>query len=116
MYRNRLRRAAALLPTGQTMNPASPQDAMFFDAEATMIVVRKMNMAIGEVDDKASALRVFTTFGGVDDEWTIGTRHYIQHDQTMRDLGQFKVVGIALPDGTTSGEVPSRKIKHWVFK
>lgn len=106
-------RSAALLPTGTTMNPSKPETAEYFDPSQTAIIVTKD----GSADPKD--LRVLTTFGDPGAAWGIGTHHEIHHDQTRRYLGTFTVVGTRnfsqdLLGGI--GNVPDRKIKHWVFK
>src|SRR4051812_17762069 len=94
-------RSAALLPTGQTINPANPDKATYFDVGQTAIVVD-----INEEFGGKPKLRVLTTFGGAG-SWAIGTRHGIHHDQTGRYLGAGVVVGIVnFSDKTWSGTVP----------
>jgi hypothetical protein len=99
-------RSAALLPTGTRLNPSAPEDATYFDPDQLALVV---------VNDETGAFRVLTTFG--ESGWPIGETHEIHHDQTMRRLGRFRVVGRAnFRTGEREGVVPNRKITHWVFK
>ena len=61
-------------------------------------------------------LRCLTSFGDLE-SWPIGSRHEIHHDQTMRRLGNGKVVGkVSFSDYRTHGTVPNRALPHWVFK
>jgi hypothetical protein len=102
------RYSAALLPTGTKMNPASPDDATYFDQGQVAYIVRNTD---------TGALRVFTSFGNLGDGWAPGTYHEIYHDQTSRFLGYFKVTGVTtFATGATEGEVPSKSLPHWVFK
>lgn len=51
--------------------------------------------------------------------WSVGTRHEVHHDQAGYRLGFFEVIGLVdtSEDGPISiGEIPTRKIPHWVFK
>ncbi|MDE3097320.1 MAG: hypothetical protein KGK07_15135 [Chloroflexota bacterium] len=99
-------RSAALLPTGKTMNPRRPESAHYYDPSQTAIVV----------DVGGGRLRCLTSFGDLDD-WAIDSRHEIHHDQTLRRLGNGKVVGkVTFADGVPHGNVPNRALPHWVFK
>jgi hypothetical protein len=105
-------RAAALLPTGTRMNPSKPDDAEYFDPGQTAYVVRPAHQSA------TGGEKVFTSFGNCGESWKIGTIHEVEHDQTGRFQGAFQVIGIASFDGirVTQGEVPDRKLPHWVFK
>jgi hypothetical protein len=100
---------AALLPTGELMNPSKPTTAMYYDEDAVGYIARK----VGDV----APSRVLTSFGRSNDSWAIGTQHTIIHDQTHRDMGRYEVVGfIDFKSGQQMGQVPDRKLRHWVFK
>ena len=99
-------RSAAPLPTGKTMNPSHPEGAFYFDPGQVAIIV----------DMGGGKLRCLTSFGDLE-SWPIGSRHEIHHDQTMRRLGNGKVVGkVSFSDYRTHGDVPNRELPHWVFK
>lgn len=103
-----LRSSSALLPTGTTINPSAPEDATYYDPEQTLLVVE---------NDETHALRALTSFGSLGASWSVGTVHEIHHDQTLRRLGWFKVVGVVdFRSGERTGKVPARKIPHYVFK
>lgn len=100
---------ASLLPTGKTINPSDPTDAYYYHAEQICYVVADIV--------NVKKLRALTSFGGFGNGWALGTVHSIRHDQTWRNLGTYKVIGIAsFEDGSIVGEVPAKKIPHWVFK
>ncbi len=88
------------------MNPRSPAGAYYFNPDQTAIIV----------DMGGGRLRCLTSFGDLED-WPIGSRHEIHHDQTFRCLGNGKVVGkVTFSDLAMRGEVPNRALPHWVFK
>jgi hypothetical protein len=111
-------RTVALLPTGATINPAAPQGAEYYDKDQVAYIVRKVGRSTGAVLPEANALRVLTSYGNLGGAWMVGTRHNAQHDQTGRDLGRFEVVGVVTfaDPAAATGEIPGRKVKHWVFK
>lgn len=103
-----LRQSSALLPTGTRMNPAQPDGAKFFESDQYAYVVKNVD---------TGALRVLTSFGHVGEAWEVGTLHSIHHDQSLRHLGYWEVVGTHdYKTGVTTGEVPDKKLGHWVFK
>lgn len=67
-------RSAALLPTGEKMNPAHPQDAAYFDENQVAYVMRRLDQP------RTRPTRVFTSYGSVG--WELGSQHQIHHDQT----------------------------------
>jgi hypothetical protein len=91
------------LPTGATMNPASRETATYYDADQTAYVLQ----------NRDGKYRVFTSFGSFN--WNLNDRKDFVHDQTGRDLGTWLVVGIITPT-STDGQIPNRKISHWVAK
>jgi hypothetical protein len=108
-YRN----SSALLPTQTRMNPASPETADYYEKDQFAYVVEKLDWA----GQPSKTYRVLTSFGDLGEAWKIGTSHEIHHDQTFRNLGFFKVVGTHdYKTGTKAGEVPDKKLAHWVFK
>lgn len=99
-------RSAALLPTGEKINPRHPEGARYYDAGQTAIIV----------DMGGGKLRCLTSFGDLD-HWPVDSRHEIHHDQTRRRLGNGRVVGkVSFRDGVALGNVPNRALPHWVFK
>jgi hypothetical protein len=43
--------------------------------------------------------------------------HTIRHDQTWHPLGTWRVAGIRNHrSGNVIGSIPSRPLRHWVFK
>lgn len=103
--------SAALLPTGTKMNPVHPEDAQYYDQGQVAYVMKH----------SSGALRLFTSFGQLGNygpgNWSIGTYHEVHHDQTLRNAGVFQVIGQAdFRTGTKTGEVPDKKLAHWVFK
>lgn len=112
-------RAAALLPTGEKMNPCHPETAEYYDPQQVAYIVN-VGGSLGFGVDKVS-LRCLTSFGNLGKNWAIGTRHAIRHDQTCKMLAEAAtVVGISFlgRDGgrVNLGMVPDRKLSHWVFK
>ena len=101
--------APYILPTGEKMNPCSPETATYFDEGQVAFIMQK------EGSNKPT--RVFTSFGGLGGEWEIGTVHKCKHDQTGGTMGIFTVVGTAVyKTGEKQGNVPDRKLAHAVFK
>lgn len=100
--------AAALLPTGKTMNPARPEDATYYDKRQVAYIVTGPG--------RTGLIRVLTSFGELNG-WTLDSEHEIRHDQTARDLGRYRVTGIRnYTTGQQAGEIPDRPVRHWVFK
>ena len=100
----------AALPTGESMNPANPQGATYYDIGQTAYVLWKVN------DNRTRPTRVFTSFGTID-EWKLETRIHLHHDQTGARLGEYRIVGIHhFASGEKVGLVPDLKIKHCVAK
>jgi hypothetical protein len=100
--------AESLLPTNETMNPARPEDAVYFDRNQVAYVVA--------LEGNPSVLRVLTSFGSLRG-WDIGSVHTIRHDQTWHPLGTWRVAGIRNHrSGNVIGSIPSRPLRHWVFK
>lgn len=99
--------SVAILSTGTSINPASPESAEFYDKGQFAYVLQREN----------GKLIVATSFGSLGSEWRLGTWHDFHADQSRRALGAMEVVGTA--DFSTSvnhGEVPNRKLPHYVFK
>ncbi len=100
---------SALLPTRTKMNPAHPKTATFHDPGAVGFIVI--------ADDNPKALRILTTFGTFDD-YALGAKLDMRHDQTGARLGIATVVGRRGMkwDGKQEGIVPDKPIPHYVFK
>lgn len=103
--------AIAILPTGESINPANPDKAHWlYSDDLTALVLFKTSEA------RTRPTRVATTFGGPGD-YRIGQKLHFQHDQTGAYFGEYEIVGIHhFASGETAGDVPDRKIKHSVFK
>lgn len=102
--------AAALLPTGELMNPARPEDARYYDRSQVAYVV---------TDVISGLVRVLTSFGALNG-WDLGSEHAIRHDQSCLPLGTWRVTGIRDYSAgaliAPLGEIPDRPLRHWVFK
>lgn len=103
--------SAALLPTQTNINPSKPIGAEYFQAGQTLLIL-----------SDGDKLRCATSYG-TPQGWGVGTRHECHHDQAGYRLGYFEVVAMLVTsDEATSdewiiiGELPNRKIPHWVFK
>ena len=96
----------ALLPTGKKYNPAA-RTGYYSDPSQVAYVLR------GVDGPNFGYARVATSFGSVG--WTVGQYIEAHHDQTLRSLGRFQVMGVSAPDHV-DGEVPDYPITHWVFK
>lgn len=102
--------AWSLLPTGETMNPARPEGATYYDRDQVAYIVT------GVSPDNDGAVRVLTSFGPLNG-WTLNTFQTIRHDQSCRDLGRYRVTGIRnYKTGFQAGEIPDRPVRQWVFK
>jgi hypothetical protein len=100
--------SAALLPTSTKMNPVCPIDAPYYDRGQFAYVMKHL---------ASGALRLFTSFGDLGSDWAIGTVHEVHHDQTLRSAGEFQVIGKTdFGSHTATGQVPDKKLAHWVFK
>lgn len=110
MYGDSRWNAVAALPTGETMNPAQPEQDEYYAADLTAYVLFKVNEA------RTRPTRVFTSYGCIDG-WKIGTIIHLQHDQTGAYLGEYRITGIRdYATGESAGDVPSMRIKHCVAK
>lgn len=102
--------STALLPTSTNINPSKPIGAEYFQSGQTLLIIQD--------GDK---VRCATSFGQPTG-WAVGTKHECHHDQAGYRLGYFEVIGLVDCQGDTAdewiaiGEVPNRKIPHWVFK
>jgi hypothetical protein len=104
--------ATALLPTGTKINPVTPSLAEYFDPEATMLVLERLPYGPG----KAGSRVVATTFGPMSGH-KLGETFEVRHDQTLRNLGEFKIIGMRFGNtAQCAGELPDQKLPHWVFK
>lgn len=94
------------LPTRTNMNAASPETAEYFAEDLTLYII--------EHTDRGTRA-VYSSFGRFE-KFTLGSVHEFYHDQEGYQFGPHKIIGVRFPDGTTEGEIPSRKHKHWVAK
>lgn len=106
--------SAAILMVGGngyagTVNPLKPHDHWLHDK------------LVGHVMKKGERLELWTG-SGQSAYYPIGERVEAHHDQSGRTKGMWTCVGVVRWTGTDEpaelleGEVPSKKIKHGVFK
>ena len=102
-------KSIAALPTRERLNPARPTDAVYYDAGQVCYII-----------ERYGALRALTSFGSLRDGkgmYTVGDTVEAHHDQTGRDFGFWKVVGVVeFRTGKSVGTVYDRKLSHWVVK
>jgi len=102
--------AWSLLPTGETMNPARPASATYYDQDQVAYIVT------GISQNCEGVVRVLTSYGRLNG-WTLGTIHAVRHDQSGRSLGRWKITGIRnYKTGFQVGKIPGRPLRQWVFK
>lgn len=110
-------RSVSTLPTRTNANPTDI-DSWTYGAD---------DGVIGYVLGFNKSRRLFTSYGTLPGFVLGGDLHEFHHDQTCRTLGFWKVVGIVRVTKseiaglkTTTlifeGEVPNRKLSHWVCK
>lgn len=103
--------APYILPTGSKINPSNPKGAEYYDEGQVAFIMRRLDKP------RTRPTRVFTSFGGLGEEWAIGTKHSCRHDQTNAFLGDYEVVGtVVFKTGEKQGDVPNLKMSHAVFK
>lgn len=96
-----------LLPTGESMNPTSPEHHFCYDDNSSAVILRTPK----------GRLIVATTYGNAIEDTNIGERVAVTSDQSRRDLGVHTVIGIRdFASGAVKGEVPNRKMTHKVYK
>lgn len=89
-----MKEANYVLPYGRgysRWNPMRPAEHCFgeaYMADSSAIIVKRI-----DVPRKAAATRVIVTAGRVPEDWKIGARWRIRHDQTNALLGEYEVVG-----------------------
>jgi len=109
----RYNRVEGILPTQSSLNPATGEGEYGEPDTQLTLVLFKLN------DSRTRPTRVLTGYATDDSGYRgfeLGTKHSMFHDQTGAFLGDYEVVGIRYPSGRIEGDVPSRKIKHSVFK
>jgi len=96
---------------GETMNPAYPQGATYFDDGQTAYVLFKLN------DNRTRPTRVMTSFGPIAGV-KLSSELDLYDDQSGKWLGRYRVDGIHhFATGELAGVVPDRNdIKHCVVK
>lgn len=93
-----------------TVNPLKPEGYWLHEPKM-----------IGYVMRQSDKLELWTSHGELAD-WELGSRQLAHHDQSRITKFTWTVVGIVRwngdgnPPEVLAGEVPSRKIKHGVFK
>jgi len=96
---------SAILNTNTKINPAAPESAEYFGKNQVAYVI-KIN----------GKLRVATSYSLLS-YFPLGSRREFCADQSRRNLGFGTIVGIAsFATGSSVGNVPSKKLAHWVFK
>jgi hypothetical protein len=97
-----------VLPTKTKMNPRDPSGAEFYDGDQVAYVMKR-------TDD--GVYRLVTSFGRLK-AWGVGTVHKLTHDQTGGKFGDFIVEGVAnfKTPSQNRGEIPNKKLAHWVVK
>lgn len=110
-------KAAAILPTGSSVNLHKPEKSDFIDN------VVGQTVHIVDVKDREGgpSYRAISTYGGP--TWNVGDRVFMNHDQNPgRSLHNnssgsgAEVVGTMHQDGRMEGTVPNKSIPLWVFK
>lgn len=97
----------AILDSCTKMNPAQPQDAEYYDAGQVAYILER----------ESGRRLVATSFGSFNEDLAIGKSQKFHHDQSGRTMGHLRIIGIAtFATGATEGEVPDRKLPHFVFK
>jgi len=95
-------------PTKTRMNPSAPEDAEFYDPTATIHVIEGVYPTRGRG-------RIFTYHGGPG--MSVGDERQFRHGwDGGSSLGWWRCVGTVHTDGTTEGEIPDRRMPHWVAK
>ena len=97
----------AILNSNTTINPADPAGAEYYDAgQVAYILERESGRKV-----------VATSFGTLSDDLAVGKRQGFHHDQSQRSMGLLTVTGIVtFADGSTLGDIPDKKLPHFVFK
>ena len=90
--------------TGTRMNPTHPEQAYNWDPRDTILVVQNEGI-----------FRIWTMRTPPVDAPQLGANEEIINADNDRFLGYFRVVGRVLQDGTTEGEIPDKKIAHWII-
>ena len=95
-------------PTKTRMNPSAPEEAEFYDSAAIIHVIEDAN-------PEKTRVRCWTTFGGPGME--VGEESEFRHGWDGGSLlGWWRCIGTVHTDGTTEGEIPDRRLPHWVAK
>lgn len=98
-------------PTKTKMNPRDREVAEFFDPTLTVHVVEDTER-YGNTE--STRTWVFTTYGVL---MEVGESDEFRHGwDGPRLLGYFRCIGTVHADGRIEGEVPDRKLPHWVAK
>lgn len=98
--------SVAALPANCRMNPTKPETAKFYDKDQIGYVIEQ---------GSPSRRRLFTSFGSLG--WRVGEDKAFHHDQTLRDRGVWRVVGVVnYATGARHGVVPDYALGHWVAK
>ena len=103
-------RGIAALPTGTTLNPATPHTAEYYDRDLVAYVLWKLE------DNRSRPTRVLTGYG-LQPDWKLETVLELYHDQTGAQLGSYRIVGIVdFASGEKVGNVIDFALKHSVLK
>jgi len=100
----------AILNTQVSLDPSKPENE-YWNEELVGYIIKL---------DGKSSLRIVTSWGNIESLNTVGLRGEFHADQSGRYLGHGTVLGIVrgdLAEGLRSeGEIPGKKLSHWVFK
>jgi hypothetical protein len=127
--------AAAILPTGKSINPVKVKGEYFEnvrDGVTHIVDVGRKPKSFGErqsMEGYKPNLRAVSSYGDRP-TWNVGDNVYMNHDQNPgRSLvpagnyqpesgkyGTARVVGTRHQDGRLEGNVPNKSMPHWVFK
>jgi hypothetical protein len=100
----------AVLPTGETLNPAAPQGAVYYDPTLVAYILWKRE------DNRSRPTRVLTSSGLIAG-WKLETVLELYHDQTGAQLGSYRIVGIVdFTTGEWAGNRIDFALKHSVLK
>jgi hypothetical protein len=108
----------AALPTGESINPANPEGATYYDNQLVAFILQRVD------EPRNRPTRVMTGYvsegdqlHGYGEKWDLGKEVQLRHDQTFAQLGMYRIVGIInFRNGKREGLIPNRKIKQCVFK
>jgi hypothetical protein len=94
-------------PTKTRMNPHLREEADYYDPGQTTYIVE-------DTDPEKNRVWAYTSFGSI---MELGDVDEFRHGwDGPRYLGTFRCIGVVHTDGRTEGDVPARRLPHWVAK